>query len=790
MKNLGALTWLISGRARGGRARLIGTAAGLAVGTMLLLLVVAAYQGLNERSVRTDEYTELGYSIIESADYAPVDPASFRGEIEAGSWPGPNEILTPQGGPKYGNDLFLDKSITRIDVAVSQNSKVKLPGLEAMPKPGEFYASPALTELISKSPQDQLGDRYGVQAGLISAEGLAGPDTLIAVVGHDPATLAQSGATSITDVTKTAIQHYPNESYQTIAIVGGIATLFPVVVLIAIITRLGQAARSDRIRTLGLMGATPAQISSTAALETALVGTVGTLAGIALYWISLPFVAQLSLEGSRFYTADLALQPSAIVGVAFIVIASTTLAAFVSAMRSQRTAPGTGRDQAEPQPRLWRLVPLALGVGIFALTALTSRLSESWTGEQLASAPLGIVMRFVDIAMIPNFLLIAIGLVLAGPLLLFWIARAAAQRARSAAGILALGRLIRHPAATFRAVSGLVVALFVVTVFAVGLTTNRTADTESAVAASDPDRVDTRVFLAPFWFSELANVPNSDTVKTSAAAVAAATSSAKSIANIDGVEGAYVIFQTPPDSNSDANRYFLRAADARGLGLEVPPGADAVTVNYDYFSALPEDAPPVSIKASPETPPPYSQPSMLLVKTDNSKAVIERTRTALMTDPIFDFLAMGAPRTINEGMSTEGTLNWAKQYAGLANIGIVIAALISVVSLAISTTGGVIERRRALALLRLTGMPAKKLRRMITIETAVPFASVFLLCVGLGAFVAWALITSLNAKRTVTWPEPGYYLAVAFCIAMAIVSVLATFRTARSTTAITATRFE
>ena len=68
-----SLTWLVAGRARGGRARLIGTAAGVAVGVALLLLILGAYNGLTDRTERsTWTYLSNGVSTTIAPGQNPI----------------------------------------------------------------------------------------------------------------------------------------------------------------------------------------------------------------------------------------------------------------------------------------------------------------------------------------------------------------------------------------------------------------------------------------------------------------------------------------------------------------------------------------------------------------------------------------------------------------------------------------------------------------------------------------------------------------------------------------------
>jgi ABC-type antimicrobial peptide transport system permease subunit len=142
-------------------------------------------------------------------------------------------------------------------------------------------------------------------------------------------------------------------------------------------------------------------------------------------------------------------------------------------------------------------------------------------------------------------------------------------------------------------------------------------------------------------------------------------------------------------------------------------------------------------------------------------------------------------------MQGTGTVTLQQSFAGLANIGILITALISVISLAVATVAGILDRRRVFGLLRLMGMPVRTLRRIITTETALPLATVFGVSIALGATVAWGIVVALSGgTRDVGWPEPSYYGVVGLCLLLAAFSVRATFSSAERNTGIATTRYE
>lgn len=178
---------------------------------------------------------------------------------------------------------------------------------------------------------------------------------------------------------------------------------------------------------------------------------------------------------------------------------------------------------------------------------------------------------------------------------------------------------------------------------------------------------------------------------------------------------------------------------------------------------------------------------MLVVATDGTTGSIERARTAVLGSGLR--LAL-PPMTRAERTSSE-LLTSANRYAGLANLGILLATVISAVSLSVSTVAAILDRKRVLGLLRLMGMPVSTVRRVILAEAALPLATVFALCVGLGFLVAWCILVGLTeGRRTVSWPHPSYYVVLAVSLLLAAIAVVGTFRTARKNTGIAMTRFE
>ena len=436
MRSTFALTRLVTAGSRGSRLRLVGIAAGITVGVMLLLLLWGASNALTSRSERST-WTTL-YS-----SQAPVhvdDTTELTDDLVAAS--------------TY-TDHFSDHIITRVSVAATPGSVVKVPGVGRAPSPGSYFASPALAKLIDSVPANQLGARYGERAGEIAASALAGPDALVVVVGQSLTQIAFAPkATVLSHFTGYA---FASVNYRTMAIVGGIAILFPVLLLIGIVTGLGAAARVERFATLRLIGATPRTVARIAAAETGVTALVGAVAGSLLAWLLAPLAARISIDGGSFFAGELRVGLLTILVVVVATVAAATAVAWFGTLKAGIGPLGASRQRRERAPRILGLLPLVIGVAIMVITTIAS------------VAQHGLPRTYI--ILIAGFVLTSIGMITAGPILTSWVSRLAQRHASTTAGVIAMNRIRLHPRATFRAVSGLVIAVFMVSVFAAAITT-------------------------------------------------------------------------------------------------------------------------------------------------------------------------------------------------------------------------------------------------------------------------------------------------------------------------------
>ncbi|WP_103062698.1 FtsX-like permease family protein [Actinomyces qiguomingii] len=736
-----SLTRLVVSGDRASRRRLAGITAGVMIGVALFLLLAAAGQAFGVRSERST-WTDLMVTNPEVTQELAADT-----------------VLTPDTAAAVaGLDHYEDRVITVVLVAATPDTRVRIPGSEVVPRPGQYLASPALAELIDAVPADQLGERYGEQVGVLSDDAIEGPDSLVLVSGVEQSRVLEwDGASAPLVVTEFIGYDYASVAYRIVAIIGAIAVLVPVLLLIAIVTGLGAAQRAERFATLRLIGATPGRVARIAAAETGVTALVGAVLGVLTYLALIPLAARIEIGSSRFFPADLLATPGVIGATVVAIPLMATVVTWWTTLRADVGPLGASRERRERPPRLRSLLPLLLGLaGLTTVRILTSAVESgsAWA----AVMPTGELL-------VASFVLTMLGLLWAGPLLTSWAARLAQRRARNAAQVIGLGRMVQHPRATFRAVGGLVVAVYAVTLFAVAIT----------AAAGTPVLNQGSGYLAPTTLYTLSQPGAADALEQTA----------PQIAQVEGVTAVAVALDASGDSEDASMRLALRTEEARALGAfdADSPGtaenSEWVSVGWDWL--LNDVADP-----RPYTAPEADAAAMLLVATDGESASVERARTAMVTAVGEGLTHYPISRFDNVVASAAALEN---QFAVLGYIGILIAAGVSTAALAVSTVSSLLARRRVLSLLRLVGMPHRTLRRAVAWEMLLPVGTVLALSIGAAVYTAWTVIAG-TSSRGVGWPAGSYYVVLGGCLAMVGVAALASTRAAARMVASATVRFE
>lgn len=743
--NPGLLKLAVVG-SRSAYGRLASIAGGVAVGVCLLLLLWGGANGLSARDDR-------GAWLRESGRPSVAAPLATDGPVTSG--PGTPVPLTADTVLMEANpgEVFRDQLISRRDVAALGSTNFRIPGIGKPPAPGSYYASPALQRLIEATPRNELGDRFGTFAGTIDDAALPGPDSLIVVAGATEAELRQNGRAFLVSDFTTNPYGGSAAAYNTVLSIGAIAVFFPVLLLISIVTGLGAAQRRERFATLRLIGASPQVVSRIAAVETAVPSLIGAMLGVVLALVLRPAVAQIPVNGTRTFAADLTTGWVAAAAVVAGVVAASALVAAHRTARAGIGPLGVTRAVHEKPPTLWRTVPLLAGLAAMITAVIMIRVVE--VGLPWLESPLLIV----------GFALILVGIVVIGPWLTRMVSRVGLRRARSAAGVIAASRIQKTPVATFRSVSGLVIAVFVVSVFAGG--SSIIESTEAPPAGPG--------LLQPTSLHATVSAGHTP---------AQAAEAARRASELPGIRGATVGYGPDVLSGPDAGpEIYLRAADAGGLGFEDIPATEVVTVDTSFLYFWTTQ--PLALTPAPATSLDAMVPVVMVLGTDGTPAAMDRARTALNGSGI---TAIPASSPLDFKLQSTGRL--IQGLAVLAYLGMFVAIAIAGLSLAVATASAILDRKRVLGLMRLMGMPVSALRRVITREAAVPLLTVLLLSVGLGFLVAWLMVTFVDDTYRVTWPAPDYFVALGVSLLLALGAVTATFGLIRGNTGLTVTRFE
>jgi hypothetical protein len=522
-----------------------------------------------------------------------------------------------------------------------------------------------------------------------------------------------------------------------LSVVAG-ALLFPLLVLIGVATRLSAARREQRFAAIRLVGATPRQVALISMLESAVASIAGVAGGFALFFASRPGIALIPFTGDRFFTADLSLPARTVLLVGLGIPLVAAVAAGFALRRVNISPLGVSRRMTPRPPRAWRLLPLLAGVGELSYFAFFHDIGADTRTDTTVEA----------IAFLAGVLLMMSGLAIAGPWLTMLASRLVVRRATRPATLIAARRLADNPQAGFRAISGLVLAVFVGSC-ATGII--------GTIVAYDGGPPGAHGRYAGTLVDFLGGPPEA---RPGVGDALAAT--VHRLTSTRGVTGVAVVRDQPVGFGSGyfaPTRQVVSCAElARVPALgRCTAGANAAGIMTDFGGAL--DRRPMSEQAWPAVDITAAQLThlrvdTLVVGTDGSTAAIERARTVLDAAYPNTFAA----QTIGEIQANDKQL--LNDYRRLAEVVILASLPIAASSLAVSIAGGLLERRRPFSLLRLTGAPLSMLRRVIGLEAAAPMLLTAAASIGAGLLAAYLFLRA-QLDQTLQIPGWGLYLVVA-----------------------------
>ena len=767
---LGLRLTLSGGREALTRLAILAAAVGIGVG--LLLTALAAINAVNAQNHR-HAWLWTG-TAQEPAGHAPAGTDPLWWSISG--------------------DTFGGRTVVRVDVAATGPTSPVPPGIPRDPAPGQYYASPALASLLRSTPAGELADRYpGRLAGPIGHAALPSPDDLYIIIGHTPAQLAHKPDTVAVTTIATAFpsgnavnpkglpSSPPDEGVGASGVdlifsVVALALLTPVLIFIATATRLSAARREQRFAAMRLVGARPRQISVIAAVESTVAATAGVAAGFGLFFVLRIPLAAVPFTGEPFFPSDLSLSLRDILVVAIGVPVAAAVVARLALRRVQISPLGVTRRVTPKPPRAWRILPLLAGLAELGFFVVHGRPVTAAAQTK---------------AYVPGFLLIMIGLVIAGPWLTMIGARIMARRTNRPSTLIAARRLGDDPRGAFRAVSGLVLALFITTVAVASITTQDAKEDHPVgwVSASNV-LVDDLAGQPPWAQPGIGRRPQ-------LTAPGSTRTLAPLLARLSRIHGVESVITVRADGKSTLPRALLGGSVAGfpsawqetgpvpaglvscaqldrvpGLG-RCPTGAAAVS--FPKFL----DASPPAKSLGKITWPAADIPARQLgglgldsidVATNGSQSAVEQARTEL--ENANPYPSFSTPQTL--GQATVELTSATNAYQQLADVVILASLTIAGCTLATAVAAGLADRKRPFSLLRLTGARLATLRRVVALEGAVPLLAIAGVSIGVG-FGAAAMLAVLQLQHPLVAPGAAYYLLTAAGIVASLGVIAATF---------------
>ncbi len=337
-----------------------------------------------------------------------------------------------------------------------------------------------------------------------------------------------------------------------------------------------------------------------------------------------------------------------------------------------------------------------------------------------------------------GFVLLVVGLVLAGPWFTTAGSRLMAKRAGRPATLIAGRRLLDNPKAAFRFVSGLVIALFVTTA------PDRCAQLDHRRQQLGEGSTGRDTLAEPFCRFSTTNCP---------ASAESRPGPGQALAELDDARGARRDGGPREPVQLTDGSFGVVACDqlARTPAVGMcAPGATVASLGYFLSNLLGHN----SHASSTVWPSAHLSPAEIaqlpvdavVVATDGSSSSLERARTAL--ERAFPF--QGTPVAV-EALDPS-TARLLAMIQDMTEVVIVASLVIAACSLAVNIAAGLGERKRPFSLLRLTGVPTALLHRVVALESALPLLLVAAVSIVVG-LVSAALY--LRSQVGIAFRFPG-----------------------------------
>lgn len=706
-------------------ARLGLTTVAVALGIVLVCYFTAGVNGLmgrvNGLAINTAAY-QAARGVAEQKPIAGVEPLKVGG--------------TRRGDASKWRGQYI-QSYSMYGTAKSpQFAKLKTP------RPGEYYLSKALADAVAEYPEDNILARFGKNTkylGVIPSDYVASPDALMIVRGASAEEVAESDAFTksqgqpsyFADVYRTDANGLKSDAkIDPVAVivfgVGGTILLFPIVIFVSVATQLGAAQREKRYAALRLIGATKRQVGRVLMLESLLASVVGVIIGLGAFWLLQAPLQDFKMDGMRFNPSDLALTGTQYALIIGLTLGLTMFVNWRRMRRAQISPLGVSRSVEKVKKlRAWRALVPALGIAFFAW--LSSKPGRDWLDANKESA---IPMLLLTTAL----LLVMFGLILAGGWLTNKLSLLAARWANNGSMLIAGKRTAVHSRTVFRSVSGVVLALFAGSFY---LTATSGIEGLNAQAVKDNGfsqlKRGTAIVIGRSLPGDMAEQLQQKSYITSVATIY-------------------------PREDGDAIRCQDLAKYTEHTCLNNARPDQFALLNFD--KPVVKNVSLINDKVDTNGVKEY----LVTLKSDND---IEKLRTLVTAKANQYDLTYAVSGTDSKKPHINPTI---REFADLAYVGIGVTLFVAVASLIVSTIGGLMERRRSLYTLRLSGMRLAQLKRLVMVESVAPLLTTSILSCGFGVWTG-AVFTSTFSTTLKPVLTPTYFAIVGIGLVTAIIGI-------------------
>lgn len=640
-------------------------------------------------------------------------------------------------------------------------------GMTRLPSKGEYLVSPALYEAIQRYPADNLGQRFGDKlVGVLPKQATLTRDALVAVTGGiSPA--RRNAAGKVYRFVPTIWRADPIEAripavklIKTVMYSGVVILMLPVLFLLSIAIRLGSIQRARRYSALRLVGATNGQITRIILLEAILASVVGLAVGGVLYLLTRPFLAELKMVGGqRLWLEEITLT---LPQVALLTAGTLGLVCLTNwwAMRKVHTSPlGVMVAHAsEKRPRLWRLIPLVLGLGILVWVKVSKMSTLN-----------------VSYWLLGSIAICMCGIVLAVPCFTYHLSQLLAKCSRRPVGLISFKYINRHARAISRAVGGIGLAVLAGTFF-LACSGGVEQVLSNAAGLAQPNAT----------FAKLGQ-NSAQPLSHDAVAQLGRWLQQFGAKNLTLVTLRYTDEKNGEDTLS--NLYYV--AECRAM-LSHMKQLDCTTPQHRYVAFSPESKLEKAVLYAPA-----------LDKFTNLKQSSGRNDPSVCAKPATKKQGYLATITLEQHEAAISAIEKmdrdAKNLAGgqitlyrlhetalsstraameslskLTYWGLAFTMTVAMISVAISTVAGMLERRRTLYELHLCGMQVGELRRMLIIQAVLPLVAATLLAFGVGYVEASSFLELSSSVKVAPKLPPLFYGIVGGLLVatLAVVAVL------------------